>query len=134
MNSAFQQLNRTALLGLAEAIASSRLRLPCQPITLSSYVPTVLIKIIQSELNRLQAEGMRAEHIAYMLRLLANERRQTQNQHDAIDLVWTGEEVLGSESRDTYVVVQELFRSATKSVLISSYALDALSVRVMGRP
>jgi PLD-like domain len=124
MNSAFQQLNRTALLGLAEAIASSRLRLPCQPITLSSYVPTLLIKIIQSELNRLQAEGMKVEHIAYMLQLLANERRQTQNQHDAIDLVWTGEEVLGSESRDTYVVVQELFRSATKNVLISSYALD----------
>jgi PLD-like domain len=125
MNSAFQRLNRLALLGLADAIASNRLRLPCQLIALSSHIPTSVIQIIQLELNRLQAEGMKAEHIAYMLKLLANERQQTQNQHDAIDIVWTGEEVLGSESRDTYVVVQELFRSATKNVLIASYALDA---------
>jgi phosphatidylserine/phosphatidylglycerophosphate/cardiolipin synthase-like enzyme len=124
MKSAFQQLNRSALIGLAEAISSDRLRLPCQPLTLASYVPILLIPVVQSDLNRLTAEGMKPDHIVYMLQLLANERKQTQNQHDAIDLVWTGEEVLGSESRDTSVVVQELFKSATKNVLISSYAVD----------
>lgn len=124
MNSTFPQLNRSALLGLAEAIASLRLRLPCQAITLSNYVPTSLLPAIQAELTLLHSEGMKAEHIVYMLKLLANERQHIQHHHDAIDLVWTGDEVLGSESRDTYVVVQELFRSATQSVLISSYALD----------
>lgn len=124
MNSAFSQLNRSALLGLAEAIASHRLRLPCQAISLSGYVPRPLLPVIQAEFNRLEAEGMKADHMVYVLKLLANERQQIQNYHDEIDLVWTGEEIFGTESRDTYVVVQELFRSATKTVLISSYALD----------
>ena len=43
---------------------------------------------------------------------------------DRVELVWSGTEVTGSASRDTSVVVQELFREARESVLIASYALD----------
>ena len=38
--------------------------------------------------------------------------------------MWSGTEVLTATSRDTAVVVQELFREARESVLIASYALD----------
>jgi len=68
--------------------------------------------------------GMRPPLMAHTLMLLAEERILAQQTQDAVDLVWTGEEVPGTESRDTYVVVQELFKSAQSSVLISSYALD----------
>lgn len=41
-----------------------------------------------------------------------------------VDLVWTGPEAHVSTSRDTLVVVRELFESARKSVLIGGYAFD----------
>jgi phosphatidylserine/phosphatidylglycerophosphate/cardiolipin synthase-like enzyme len=67
---------------------------------------------------------MTEKHIAYMLRLLAEERASSQNISDRINLVWTGHEVLGAECRDTSVVVRELFKAAQDSVLIASYAID----------
>lgn len=122
--SAFHKLSRPGLEGLADAIAQGRISLPCQPSSLTTVVPTLLMGAIATELNRLNGEGMKSAHLAFMLNLLAQERQQAQEQRNGIDLVWTGEEVLGTESRDTRVVVQELFRNAQKSVLISSYALD----------
>ncbi len=122
--SAFHQLSRPGLEGLADAIAQGRIPLPCQPSSLTNVVPTSLMTAIATELNQLSGDGMKAVHLAYLLNLLAQARKQAQEQRNGIDLVWTGEEVLGTESRDTRVVVQELFHSAQKSVLISSYALD----------
>ena len=43
---------------------------------------------------------------------------------DRVELVWSGTEAVAGGSRDTAVVVQELFRQARHSVLIASYALD----------
>ena len=68
--------------------------------------------------------GATPNHIAYTLRLLAAERESSQEVRERIDLVWTGQEVVGSESRDTSVVVRELFSTAKTSVLISSFAID----------
>jgi hypothetical protein len=67
---------------------------------------------------------MTATQIAYMLRLLANERQHQQDLRDRVDLVWTGAEVAQNESRDTKIVVKELFKLAQHQVTISSYALD----------
>ncbi len=55
---------------------------------------------------------------------MAAERSASQQIRDRIELVWTGPEVTGSQSRDTSVVVRELFSKAKKSVLISSFAID----------
>ena len=62
----------------------------------------------------------------YTLRLLAAEQNSGQHQeiHDRVELVWTGQEVVGSQSRDTSVVVRELFSTAKSSILISSFAVD----------
>ncbi|WP_339382387.1 hypothetical protein [Nostoc flagelliforme] len=54
----------------------------------------------------------------YTLRLLAAERSASQEVHDRVELVWTGQEVVGSQSRDTSVVVRELFSTAKSSILI----------------
>ena len=125
MASVFHQLSRPAMEGLTDAIAHQRLQYPFHPSALTNTVPTSLVSEIAAELNRLSEQGMQLQHIAYMLQMLAQERGRSQQKRNAIDLVWTGEEVLGAESRDTRVVVKELFSHANQSVLISSYALDA---------
>lgn len=124
MASIFHQLSRPAIEGVREVIAYNRISFPCQPSSLASIVPAPLIIEVADELNSLYGQGMQASHIAYMLQLLVGERSQSQQKRDAIDLVWTGEEVLGTESRDTRVVVKELFEQAQASVLVSSFALD----------
>jgi hypothetical protein len=69
-------------------------------------------------------QGMNTANFVYLLRSILAERESQQTQRDAIDLVWTGDEILGASGRDTRVVGQELFRTAQRSVLISTYAID----------
>lgn len=121
---AFLKLSRPALINLATALETGRL---CPPFFLShvtNYVPAALSGEVADELNRLTDKGLHPEHLAYTLHLLAAERITSQEIRDRVDIVWTGEEVVGSQSRSTSVVVRELFSTAKKSVLISSFALD----------
>jgi len=124
MTSIFRQLSLPNLIGVANAIEDDRLTNPLTESTLLGYVPSSLANPLASELNQLLANGVSSQHIAYMLRLLAEERVETQKMRDRVDLVWTGQEFSGSTSRDTHIVVQELFASARHSVLVSSFALD----------
>jgi hypothetical protein len=124
MKLSFLLLSRPALMGLADAFEVGRLKLPISESCLARYIPAASRSALATELNRLYQAGFTPPQIAYTLRLVAAEREATQNQRDRVDLVWTGQEVVGTESRDTWVVVQELFSSAKHSVLLSSYALD----------
>jgi hypothetical protein len=85
---------------------------------------TIVNQPIATELNILWKQGMNTANLVYLLRSILAERESQQTQRDAIDLVWTGDEILGASGRDTRVVVQELFRTAQRSVLISTYAID----------
>jgi phosphatidylserine/phosphatidylglycerophosphate/cardiolipin synthase-like enzyme len=122
--SPFLKLSRPALNGIADALEAGRLGPPVSPVSLCGYVEAESLSAVVSELNQLYQQGMTISHIAYMLRLLAAERAQSQAKQDLVDLVWTGPEVPGTESRDTGIVVRELFNSAKFSVLISSFAID----------
>jgi len=124
MTSIFRQLSLPNLTSLANAIADKRLVLPLTNMALIGYVPDTLANAITSEVNQLLISGFTSSQIAYTLRLLAEERAESQKLRDRVDLVWTGQEFVGSTSRDTHIVVQELFAAARNSVLISSYALD----------
>lgn len=86
-------------------------------------------------LAALQARGLGhvAEHAPWVLGLEAStlallaegvlaEREQASGTR--LDLVWTGPEEPGSITRDTQIVVRELFESAEKSVLIAGYTFD----------
>jgi phosphatidylserine/phosphatidylglycerophosphate/cardiolipin synthase-like enzyme len=66
---------------------------------------------------------MQIPHLVYVLRLVADERLSCQNSAPSVDLVWTGPEVPGAESRDTSVLVAELFATAEKSVLVAGFAI-----------
>lgn len=121
---AFLQLSRPVLVSLATALETGRLYPPFTISIIKTYVPEILSGGVVEELNRLNAMGATSDHIAYTLRLLAAERSASQEVHDRVELVWTGQEVVGSQSRDTSVVVRELFSTAKSSILISSFAVD----------
>jgi phosphatidylserine/phosphatidylglycerophosphate/cardiolipin synthase-like enzyme len=59
---------------------------------------------------------------AVAVQLLRGERRRVAKQDPHPELVVTGPDLGGSESRDTRVVVREMFESARQSVLIVGYA------------
>lgn len=117
-------LGRAELVALAEALETGRLRLPCTDAGVGLMVPGKSAIALNAELKRLARAGAEAAHVAWTLRLLASEKATTQKVRDGLDLVWSGPEVAGSQSRDTGAVVRELFLSARKSVLVSSFALD----------
>jgi phosphatidylserine/phosphatidylglycerophosphate/cardiolipin synthase-like enzyme len=123
--SILHQLSRPALIGLAAAaLETGRLVAPYYAASLTGIVPAAMRNSIATELQSLQQMGMTATHIVYTLRLLAQERKLSQSNRDSVELVWSGEEVVGSSSRDTSVVVRELFNTAQSSILISSFAVD----------
>lgn len=120
----FLNLSRPTLVNLAVALETGRLSPPFSISNVANYIPAALNRDIVDELNRLNVMSVHSQHIAYTLRLLAEERSTSQAVSDRIDLVWTGPEIAGSQSRDTSVVVRELFSTAKTSVLISSFAID----------
>jgi len=77
-----------------------------------------------------------------ILSAIAIERRSARNQADRrLELVWTGPERDGTATRDTAVVVRELFRTAETDVLVAGYALynassifEPLVQRMLERP
>jgi phosphatidylserine/phosphatidylglycerophosphate/cardiolipin synthase-like enzyme len=66
---------------------------------------------------------VRAPEIAYLLRAIAYERTAGQRIADRIELVWRGPEHSASTSRDTGVVVRELFSAARSTVRIAGFAV-----------
>ena len=124
MMSPFMSLSRPALIDLAAALETDRFRFPVSSFTLANYMSEQLVGAVAAELNQLRQQGMSSAHMAYMLKLLARERAIGYQQQEQVALVWTGPELLGTETRDTAVVVRELFRSARHSVLISSFVVD----------
>jgi phosphatidylserine/phosphatidylglycerophosphate/cardiolipin synthase-like enzyme len=67
--------------------------------------------------------GTSSEAMAMWLDLLADGTRKRSSIEDAAHLVTTGPEGTDADHRDTAVVVQDLFRRARESVLISGYVL-----------
>jgi len=118
------QISRPALVGMAEALEAGRLSLPVSTVSLWAFVPEPDLVAVVQEINHLHQQGMAPRPLAYLLTVLAEERASSQAKQDLVDLVWTGPEVPGTESRDTGIVARELFSSAQHSVLISSFAID----------
>jgi phosphatidylserine/phosphatidylglycerophosphate/cardiolipin synthase-like enzyme len=124
MSYPFLKLSRPSIESLLKAIESERMVLPVSEAALASLIATAEAPAIAKELNNLWEEGMGKKGLVYLLRSILAERTAQQVRRDGIDLVWTGEEVLGASGRDTKVVIQELFQQAQNSVLIASYAID----------
>ena len=74
MAAVFHQLSRPAMEGLMEVIARNRIRLPCHPSALANIVPNALMSEVAISINQLSEQGMQGQHLAYMLKLLVEER------------------------------------------------------------
>ena len=77
------------------------------------------------EVLRLSAEGMSTGHLSVVLSLAADVAEARVGQC-AADLVWTGPELPGAASRDTSVVVRELWAQAERDVIVSTFVVQSI--------
>ena len=123
MTGSLDGASRSALETIARALADGRLSGPYSVGGLWRYVPKVDLSGLAKELSRLESAGMPPAHIAEVLLAVSAERKLREAASDRVELVWTGPETSGSQSRETSVLVRELFAAATRTVLISSYTV-----------
>jgi phosphatidylserine/phosphatidylglycerophosphate/cardiolipin synthase-like enzyme len=118
----FDGVSADTLRTLAAALRNGRLSKPLTAFKLStvSQCPAALV----ADLQRLSEEGISSAHLALLLETSAEVAEARLVQAEATELVWTGPESTVSHSRDTAVVVEELFASATRSVLVSTFAIQ----------
>jgi phosphatidylserine/phosphatidylglycerophosphate/cardiolipin synthase-like enzyme len=123
VTSELARLSAPALIALAGAIDSEQIVPPYSPASLLRYVRNSDVIPVAAELAELNLHGMQSRHVALMLRLLGEERRERSRAEDLIELVWSGPKVMGSATRDTAVVIRDMFASAKRSVLVARFAL-----------
>ncbi len=125
MSAAFDGLSAGALRAISSALRSGQLGLPLSRMALARVAPGCSEQAL-AELCRLCSEGIQAAHLAMLVDAFADaaEARLA----SGAELVWTGPESAVSHSRDTSVVVSEMFRSAERSVLVSTFVIRQAEV------
>jgi len=116
--SPFPSLTPETRRGLMLALDAGRLAPPYTALALRRYVGTHLAEPVAAELQRLAGLGMAAAHVREVLAALEGQERAPE-----ATLVWSGPEEGGTASRDTSVVVRELFAGAQRSVLVAGFAV-----------
>ena len=124
MSHALRRLGKAALDALAEGLRAGRLGPPYTRSALSPHAPHEHLDAVTAVLEEMHLDGMGPRHIARAVALLSEERAAAQAVTDRIELVWSPSELDQVDCRDTSVVVQELFRTAKRSVLIVTYVFD----------
>lgn len=110
------------LLQLADALEAGHVRGPLTRFGLRAFTTATSAVQMLEELRR--TAGSEAA-LARICRLVVAERAEAAARAPKVELVWTGPERLGASTRDTKVVVAELFSRARRSVLVSSYSLGS---------
>jgi len=123
MMAEFEGLTEAELLDVASALRSGRLAMPISALSLQRYCLASAAAAAAGRIQQLVQEGLKPEHLALMLEILASGRRQSTALKDRVELVWTGPEAPGTLNRDTSVVVRELFSTAQEHVLVAGYAV-----------
>lgn len=136
VTSPLRQLPAEARRSLVTAIRGGRIATPFTELTLRRYVGAQAAGPLAEELSRLVALGMTPELLAEVLTMLDATPLRPRT-----ELVWTGPEESGAETRDTGVVLRELFGGAERRVLVAGYAvhqgpqvLDVLAERMDALP
>ncbi|WP_437829667.1 DISARM system phospholipase D-like protein DrmC [Sorangium sp. So ce1153] len=110
------------LLQLADALEGGHVRGPLTKFGLRAF--TTSAGAVRA-LEALRKTAGNEAALAAMCRLVVAERAAAMARAPKVELVWTGPERVGASSRDTKVVVAELFARARRSVLVSSYSLGS---------
>jgi phosphatidylserine/phosphatidylglycerophosphate/cardiolipin synthase-like enzyme len=106
---------------LASAFRAGQLVSPLTPFSLATV--TACPAALARDLQRLSREAMSSAHLALLLDVAAEAVEARMLRDAAAELVWSGPEAPQAHSRDTRVVVDELFSSAQRSVLVSTYVV-----------
>jgi phosphatidylserine/phosphatidylglycerophosphate/cardiolipin synthase-like enzyme len=117
------QARADELEGLAQALAANRLSPPFSSLGIARFLPTGA-EDASADLARLSGAGMIPAHIALLLSAVAAERRRSEGIESGIELVTTGPDATAG-SRDTGVVVRDLFAGAQRSVLVVGFAVHS---------
>ena len=109
--------------GIAKDLRSGRLAPPYTPLGLHGHALGETARELAGGMQRLADEGVRPEALARIIDAIVADRGERAGSAEAIDLVWSGPECEGVASRDTGVVVREMFREARDSVILAGYAV-----------
>lgn len=123
MSAALARLSTASLAQLAAALEAGVLRAPFGRAAVARAVDRSELDAAQALLDDCAARGLDAAQAGYTLRLLVQERQTGQRAAERLELVWTGPDAPGPVSRDTSVVVRDLLASATRSVLVATFAV-----------
>lgn len=134
----FQGASAATLRSIATALRSGQLSTPVSRLGLSR-VAAGCPEEVMAQLIQLSTEGLQGHHLALFVDHCAASSEAALS--SAAELVWTGPESAVAASRDTAVVLEELFASATRSVVISTFVVHqghrvfkALSERMRAVP
>ena len=108
---------------IANALRSGRLQMPFSLVSLHRVINSAPPATVADQLRRLSDANFTAEQIALTLDLLRADRSHRPTIDEMVQVVTTGPETDGNDSRDTSVVVRDLFASATRSVLVAGYVV-----------
>lgn len=121
-------LSAATLRVLASAFRSGQL---ATPLTAFAVSKVASCPPLAADLERLNGEGMSPAHLALLLDVAASAVEARLEREAAAELVWSGPETRFARSRDTRVVLDELFSSARRLVVVSTYIVQHVE-RVFG--
>lgn len=107
---------------LSLALAGDRIGAPFSTLAVARYVGAGCAEAVARELERLAALGMGGRHLVELLAAVDAVPRM-RSADEPVSLVWSGPEGVGARTRDTSVVVRELFARARSQVLVVGFAV-----------
>lgn len=141
MGDPLQDLPDVELRHLAAALKCGRLIPPFTTAALGRIVSAAAAGPVAMRCGELHTDGLRPAHIGTVIETILVTRSLRPAVDDVVQLVWTGPEPAGVESRDTGVVVRELFAEAQDTVLVAGFAVyqgrevfKGLAARMVERP
>lgn len=118
MSSPLRRLTAEGRRSLLVALRARRIAPPFSELSLRSILGSEMAAELAGELSRLSALGLTTSLLEEMLMVLDDTRATP-----TASLVWTGPEDVSAGTRDTGVVVRNLFERATSRLLIAGFAV-----------
>jgi phosphatidylserine/phosphatidylglycerophosphate/cardiolipin synthase-like enzyme len=106
---------------LASAFRNGQLGAPLSEFAIAQVAPCP--SALVETLLRLSAEGMATPHLGLVLALAADAAETRMQADVAAELVWTGPEASNAGTRDTAVVLDDLFANAQRSIVVSTFTV-----------
>lgn len=116
----FESMSSASLRAIGQALRAGQLGSPLSKLALRRVAPSCS-DAAADELTKLSADGMKPAHLALLIDSVA-EAIESRLSAGA-ELVWTGPETAVAHSRDTAVVLAELFASARRSIIVSTFVV-----------